>query len=682
MRNITVAGLAAAIALFAVGGATGAKSSPKATVAIQILNVSDWHGNVDPVANIGGAWNISARWQQERAAGPTLTLTGGDDFGASPALVNFFDDEPAIKAERLMGIQVGTFGNHNFDKGIDHLKKLVALAKAPTSQAAPGTPFRYVAANLEDPATTQKVGASVGPKSKIVFRKTANAGKVQITVRDRSTKDNFHLIGPGVNKKTGVKFKGTVKWTVTLAIGTYTFRSDAHRKLHGTTKVDQRGALGGAIDRMRIFNVGGADVAVIGIVNEEAPSLVLPGSFGTLKVSDGVVAANKWAAIARSRGADVVVVVTHKGVRAMSNGQPIGELVDFANKVKGVDVILGDHTDVQYSGTINGALVYENRSFGVTYAKAQLTVDTGTASKRGSVLSKSVAFVSPAAGALTDNNTKCPAAPAFCDQAIVDMLVPYRVQLASKLDEKIATTTEPYDRGGNLERTQELPIGDLIADSLRARYRTQLGFMNSGGIRSQVPACSYQPTNKSLNRANWNAAHTAVTTCAGYGSGTPYDIVLGDIFTVLPFGNIITTRTVTGAQLWAALENGVSKFAADGTNTQGRFPQISGFKFTFRYTVPSGCSGSEVAPVTWTCTPSRVTTVTLDDGTPVPNSSASTYSVALPNFVSSGGDSFFMFNDGQGATQELDALVLQAYLVANPVQDPKSKPLNRITKLP
>jgi hypothetical protein len=41
-----------------------------------------------------------------------------------------------------------------------------------------------------------------------------------------------------------------------------------------------------------------------------------------------------------------------------------------------------------------------------------------------------------------------------------------------------------------------------------------------------------------------------------------------------------------------------------------------------------------------------------------------------------------MFNDGQGATQELDALVLQAYLVANPVQDPKSKPLNRITKLP
>ena len=40
-----------------------------------------------------------------------------------------------------------------------------------------------------------------------------------------------------MNKKTGVAFKGTVKWTVTLKAGTYTFRSDAHKKLKGTLKV-------------------------------------------------------------------------------------------------------------------------------------------------------------------------------------------------------------------------------------------------------------------------------------------------------------------------------------------------------------------------------------------------------------------------------------------------------------
>ena len=53
-------------------------------------------------------------------------------------------------AQRLMGIQVGTFGNHNFDSGIAHLQQMIDLAGAPTSADAPGQPFKYVAANLEN----------------------------------------------------------------------------------------------------------------------------------------------------------------------------------------------------------------------------------------------------------------------------------------------------------------------------------------------------------------------------------------------------------------------------------------------------------------------------------------------------------------------------------------------------
>ena len=87
------------------------------------------------------------------------------------------------------------------------------------------------------PAVVHALSASVGPGAKIALTRTAQAGKARITVRDLSAKDNFHLTGPGVNKKTGVAFKGAVKWTVTLAAGTYTFRSDAHPKLHGTLKV-------------------------------------------------------------------------------------------------------------------------------------------------------------------------------------------------------------------------------------------------------------------------------------------------------------------------------------------------------------------------------------------------------------------------------------------------------------
>jgi plastocyanin len=85
--------------------------------------------------------------------------------------------------------------------------------------------------------TVVKMSASVGPGAKIAFARTAKAGKTTITIRDLTAKDNFHLTGPGVNKKTGVAFKGTVKWTVTLNAGTYTYRSDAHKGLKGTLKV-------------------------------------------------------------------------------------------------------------------------------------------------------------------------------------------------------------------------------------------------------------------------------------------------------------------------------------------------------------------------------------------------------------------------------------------------------------
>jgi hypothetical protein len=62
------------------------------------------------------------------------------------------------------------------------------------------------------------------------------AGRYRIVVRDRSTKHNFHLLGPGVNKRTTARFRGTVTWTVTLRKGkTYRFVSDPQaRRMRGS----------------------------------------------------------------------------------------------------------------------------------------------------------------------------------------------------------------------------------------------------------------------------------------------------------------------------------------------------------------------------------------------------------------------------------------------------------------
>lgn len=89
-------------------------------------------------------------------------------------------------------------------------------------------------------AGSTKLLASVGPGAKISLRATGgaamsslSAGSFTIVVSDRSATDGFRLVGPGVSKATGVSFKGTVTWKLTLKAGRYTFRSDKHAALHG-----------------------------------------------------------------------------------------------------------------------------------------------------------------------------------------------------------------------------------------------------------------------------------------------------------------------------------------------------------------------------------------------------------------------------------------------------------------
>jgi plastocyanin len=83
-----------------------------------------------------------------------------------------------------------------------------------------------------------KFAASVGPKRSISLKpKIAVVGPATITVTDRSRGDNFHLTGPGVNRKTGVAFRGRVTWNVTLQPGTYSYRSDKHKTMRGSLTV-------------------------------------------------------------------------------------------------------------------------------------------------------------------------------------------------------------------------------------------------------------------------------------------------------------------------------------------------------------------------------------------------------------------------------------------------------------
>ncbi len=55
-------------------------------------------------------------------------------------------------------------------------------------------------------------------------------GTHTIRARDTSVHHNFHLLGPGVDKKTSLAFTGLKIWAITFAPGAYRYRCDPHRR--------------------------------------------------------------------------------------------------------------------------------------------------------------------------------------------------------------------------------------------------------------------------------------------------------------------------------------------------------------------------------------------------------------------------------------------------------------------
>ena len=93
-----------------------------------------------------------------------------------------------------------------------------------------------VAAILVSPVQAKSSGLTgeVGPGYSIEVKKgnkdlkTIKAGTYRIKVEDKASIHNFHLKGPGLNKKTGISFTGETTWTIKLKPGTYTYQCDPH----------------------------------------------------------------------------------------------------------------------------------------------------------------------------------------------------------------------------------------------------------------------------------------------------------------------------------------------------------------------------------------------------------------------------------------------------------------------
>lgn len=126
-------------------------------VKVQLLGLNDLHGQLDTVTKVGDdiAGHIeytAAALKQEEATNPnTLTLHAGDMIGGSPLISALFQDEPTIEILEEIGFDAGTLGNHEFDEGIDELKRMINGGEHENgTDGYDGMDFPLVAANAYD----------------------------------------------------------------------------------------------------------------------------------------------------------------------------------------------------------------------------------------------------------------------------------------------------------------------------------------------------------------------------------------------------------------------------------------------------------------------------------------------------------------------------------------------------
>ena len=517
--------------------------------AVQVLQLSDLHGAIEGTSF--GAALLTSNWAADRTANAaTVSLSSGDNIGAAPPISTEFEELPTIEALNLMKLDASVFGNHEHDRNIDHLNKMIGASD-----------FQWVVSNYSEGALDVLKSGTKQAKNYTII----NRGGVKIGIVGSNTPETIEQVFPG--------------------------------------NLDYKDAT---------------------------------GAKKTIVISAGVSGINKAIVEAKAAGADLVIAVIHQGWLENADGVAKGLFNTMATQIKGAAAIYGGHSHQTFASVIKtGAsaaptVLGQVRNAGVEYTRTQICL------RNGAVVGQSIQHVLRAASATI--NTSVASTVSTADVATAAMVKKYKDQLSAKLDVKIGQVSGTFPRGGSpaVERSGETPMGNYIADLMRAKYKTDFAIQNGGGIRDTFPAKTYIPAATGLVRT---------------GTG-PLDVTLGDAFTVFPFGNQVATTVVTGANLWKALENSVGgNYPGDG-----RFAQVSGLKYSFDSSKPIG---------------SRIVSVTKLDGTEIAKDSKE-YTLTTLDFLIYGGDGYLnVFSPAsakvQGALLDIFVDALKADMAAGKV---------------
>ncbi len=348
--------------------------------------------------------------------------------------------------------------------------------------------------------------------------------------------------------------------------------------LMSNADVSNEPLLADTLMKSTVIERAGEQIGMIGLTPENTDELASPGPNVTFTAPIAAVQAevDKLTAM----GVNKIVVLSHSGYNVD---------LEVAANTTGVDVIVGGHSNTLlgddedaaglYPTMVGDTAVVQAYAYGKFLGELNVTFDD--------------------AGVITE----AVGAPLLIDASVEeDAATVARVaELAAPLDEirnqVVAETAAPIEGDRSVCRAMECEMGNLIADAMLDRVREQgiqIAFQNSGGIRASIDAG---------------------------------EVTKGEVLTVLPFQNTLSTFQISGAAMIAALENGASQHE-DGS---GRFPQVSGMSFVVDLSQEPGSRISDIMVGGEAIDPEAI------------------YGVVSNNFVRNGGDGYDMFEDAMNA---------------------------------
>ncbi|HSY52768.1 MAG TPA: bifunctional UDP-sugar hydrolase/5'-nucleotidase [Thermoanaerobaculia bacterium] len=498
-------------------------------VHVFVVSTTDLHGSYDShhdarsAPAYGGLPLIDGYLEILRANhGRVIVVDSGDLFQGTLES-NFFEGEPVVKGYNALGYDAAAVGNHEFDFG----------PVGPDSVARlPG----------QDP-----LGA---------LKKNALAAK-------------FPFLSANLTEKATGK---TPSW----------------------------------VRRYVVIDANGAKVGIIGLSTPSTPIVTMASNVTTLRFGDPVAATVSAAKELRASGAEAIVVIAHMGGRCrnvdtnpedLSSCEGDQEAMRFLKALpKGtIDAYFGGHTHSQMRHYINGVPALQPLPFGREIAILDMTIDPVTHSVTKTEMEPlTMVCAQVYEHTETCDPKKAPAGAAlvprmFEGRAVAEVprigeaLKPYIDQVAAKRKQELGiSTTDRFKRA----YSRESALGDLLTDAMRAYMKTDIAVLNSGGIRTDLPAGS---------------------------------IIYANMFDVSPFDNFPAIVTMTGAQVRQMLQ-----IASVGG---GRgILQTSGLRYTF----DEARDADKPAPQR-----NRLTEVALANG---PLDPAASYRVAMVDFLVTGGE--------------------------------------------